>query len=124
MGTLPKYRKLEKLPSEIEKGHGWRTREDPFKDVWPEVKLKLELIPGVEGKTLFEYLQRKHPGRFSDGQIRTLQRRIKTWRATEGPPNEVFFPQKHKPGHLCQSDFTHMKKLGITIAGEPFDHLV
>jgi len=122
--TARKYRKLGKLPSEMKKDHGWRTREDPFKDVWSEVKLKLELIPGVEGKALFEDLQRRYPGRFSDGQIRTLQRRIKTWRATEGPPNEVFFPQEHKPGRLCQSDFTHMKKLNITIAGEFFDHLV
>lgn len=122
--TARKYRKLGKLPSEIRKEHTWRTREDFFKDVWPEVESKLRLIPGVESKTLFEDLQRKYPGRFSDGQLRTLQRRIKIWRATEGPPKEVFFPQEHKPGRLCQSDFTHMKKLGITIAGEPFDHLI
>ena len=122
--TARKYRKLGRLPSEMSKEHTWRTREDPFKEVWPEVESKLRLIPGLEGKTLFEDLQRKYPGRFSDGQVRTLQRRIKIWRATEGPPKEVFFPQEHKPGRLCQSDFTHMKRLGVTIAGDPFDHLV
>ena len=53
---------------------------------------------GLEAKTIFEDLQRKHPGRFQDGQLRTLQRRIKAWRALEGPSKEVFFPQQHVPG--------------------------
>ena len=61
---------------------------------------------------------------YPDGQLRTLQRRLKHWRATEGPPKEVFFTQNHEPGRLCASDFTHMAELGVTIAGEPFDHLV
>jgi len=81
-------------------------------------------IPGFEAKTLFEYLQREYPGRFSDGQIRTFQRRVKNWRATEGPAREVFFPQVHKSGKLSQSDFTHMGELGITIGGVLFDHLI
>ncbi len=59
-----------------------------------------------------------------DGQLRTLQRRIKVWRATEGPPKEVFFPQQHYPGQLCASDFTNMNELGITIGGQAFEHLV
>ena len=46
---------------------------------------------GLEGKTVFEFLQRQNPGRFQDGQVRTLQRRVKVWRATEGPAREVFF---------------------------------
>jgi len=53
-----------------------------------------------------------------------LQRRIKNWRATDGPAKEVFFAQQHKPGELCQSDFTHCRELGITIAGEAFPHLI
>jgi len=122
--TARKYRKLEKLPSELQKQHTWRTRQDPFEDVWHEVKSMLEINPGLEAKTLFEDLQRRSPGRFSDGQLRTLQRRIKIWRASEGPPKEVFFTQVHTPGQLSQSDFTSMNKLGITIGGQPFDHLV
>jgi hypothetical protein len=55
-------------------------------------KEKLEINPGLEAKTLFEDLQRRYPGRFADGQLRTLQRRVKAWRALEGPPKEVFFP--------------------------------
>jgi hypothetical protein len=122
--TARKYRRLGKLPSDIKVEHTWRTREDPFSEVWKEVKEKLEINPGLEAKTLFEDLQRRYPGQFADGQLRTLQRRVKIWRALEGPPKEVFFPQKHHPGELCQSDFTHMGSLGVTIQGQPFDHLI
>ena len=122
--TARKYRRIGKIPSDIKVEHTWRTREDPFSEVWEEVKEKLEINPGLEAKTLFEDLQYRYPGQFADGQLRTLQRRIKIWRALEGPPKEVFFPQKHHPGELCQSDFTHMGSLGVTIQGQPFDHLI
>jgi len=122
--TARRYRDLGELPSEIKIDHTWRTREDPFVEVWEELKGKLKINAGLEAKTLFEDLQRRYPGSFADGQLRTLQRRVKTWRALEGSPNEVFFPQVHKPGELCQSDFTDMKALGVTLLGEPFDHLV
>jgi len=122
--TARKYRDLKKLPSEINVEHTWRTREDPFSEVWEEVNDKLEINPGLEAKTLFEDLQRRYPGRFADGQLRTLQRRVKIWRALEGPSKEVFFPQEHHPGELCQSDFTHMSSLGVTIHGQRFDHLI
>ena len=122
--TARKYRRLGKLPSELQTAHTWRTRKDPFEDVWHEIKLMLEINAGLEAKTIFEELQRRNPGRFADGQLRTLQRRIKVWRASEGPAKEVFFTQLHHPGELSQSDFTHMNKLGITIGGRPFDHLI
>src|SRR6516165_642296 len=122
--TARKYRDSGALPSQMTTPHTWRTREDPFQDVWPELLEKLRLDPGLQAKTLFLDLQRRFPGRFPDGQLRTLQRRIKQWRALEGPPKEVFFAQTHEPGRLCASDFTHMTELGVTIAGEPFDHLV
>ncbi len=124
--TARKYRKLDQLPSEIRAGRHrhWRTRNDPFKEVLEEVKPFFELNDGLEAKTLFEYLQRKYPGRFSDGQLRTFQRRVKYWRAVEGSGREVYFPQKHHPGKLSQSDFTHMTDLGVTITGIPFEHLV
>lgn len=124
--TARKYRDLGKLPSELkaERIRTWRTRENPFEEVWEMVKSFLENNSGFEAKTLFEYLQREYPGRFSDGQIRTFQRRVKNWRATEGSAREVFFPQVHKPGKLSQSDFTHMGELGIRIGGVLFDHLI
>lgn len=122
--TARTYRNQGKLPSELKQEHIWRTRKDPFEPVWSGIEEMLVINPGLEAKTIFEDLQRRSPGKFSDGQIRTLQRRIKHWRATEGPPKEIFFAQIHRPGELCQSDFTHMSELGITIGGVPFDHLI
>lgn len=122
--TARKYRATEKLPSEAAKPHLWRTRKDPFQEVWPEVEEQLELNAELQGKTLFEWLQRKHPGLFQDGQLRTLQRHIKRWRATRGPAKEVFFSQVHQPGRLGASDFTHMTSLGVTIQGQPLEHLI
>lgn len=122
--TGRKYFGCDTLPSQMRRDHDWRTRKDPFKGVWEEIEEMLEEDTGFEAKTLFEYLQRKYPGRFQDGQLRTLQRRIKVWRALEGPGKEVFFDQEHHPGVLAQSDFTHMSGLGVTLSGLPFDHMV
>lgn len=122
--TARKWRDSEALPSQSRPEHTWRTRSDPFEGVWEEVRARLAVNPGFEAKTLFEDLQRRYPGRFSDGQIRSLQRRIKVWRALEGPHKQVYFPQVHYPGVLCESDFTRMGNLGITIQGQFFDHLV
>jgi hypothetical protein len=122
--TARKYLRDRRLPSEMKKKHEWRTRLDPFAEVWEELRERLEVEPGLQAKTLFEHLQQRQPGRFADGQLRTLQRRIKNWRATDGPSKEVFFAQQHQPGELCQSDFTHCRELGITIAGEAFPHLI
>jgi hypothetical protein len=122
--TARRYLGLGRLPSELKKERGWRTREDPFGEVWESIQTQIQDSPGLEAKTLFEWLQREHPGRFSDGQIRTLQRRIKLWRVTEGPAQEVYFGQKHIPGRLCASDFTHMTEVGIRIGGQTLEHLV
>ncbi len=72
----------------------------------------------------FEWITGKHPDAYSEGQLRTLQRRMKRWRAEEGPPKEVFFPQAHRPGEAMQTDFTNANELGITINGEVFEHLL
>jgi hypothetical protein len=122
--TARKYLRLGRVPSELPPARRWRTRSDPFTEVWGEIRLLLEVNPGLEAKTVFEYLQRRCPGRFADGQLRTLQRRVKAWRATEGPAKEVFFAQQHPPGRLSASDFTHMDELGITIQGQSFPHLI
>lgn len=122
--TARKWRDSGCLPSEVKVPHDWRTREDPFEEVWPEVAEQLSINHGLQAKTLFAWLQRKYPGRFEDGQLRTLQRRVKVWRATEGPPKEVFFAQVHPPGRLGASDFTFANELEVTIQGQRFDHLL
>jgi hypothetical protein len=123
--TARKYRRLGRLPSEVSvMDRHWRTRADAFADVWPEVVEHLTLNPGLEAKALFQDLQRRFPDRFKGGQLRALQRRIKAWRAEQGPAKEVFFDQVHHPGRLCASDFTHCEQMRVTIAGQPFDHLI
>jgi hypothetical protein len=124
--TAGKYRPAA-LPSQMAEqasARNWRTREDPFAEVWSEVEALLEQGPGWEAKTLFEELQRRHPDRFAEGQLRSLQRRVKQWRATRGPDKEVFFAQQHVPGRLGASDFTHMSDLNVTINGASFAHMV
>ena len=79
--TARKYLRSGTLPSESGPKRRWRTRPDPFAEVWDEVRELLVTNPGLEAKTIFAYLQRCDPGQFPDGQLRTLQRRVKQWRA-------------------------------------------
>jgi hypothetical protein len=122
--TARRYLATETLPSELKAERYWRTRDDPFESEWETIQEQLRTNPGLEAKTIFEQLQREHPGKFNDGQLRTLQRHIKHWRATEGPSREVFFRQEHIPGRLGQSDFTRMAELGVAIGGQTFPHMV
>src|SRR5260370_38952179 len=96
--TARRYLGLERLPSELKKERSWRTREDPFGEVWDAVQQQIQESPGLEAKTLFEWLQREYPGRFGDGQIRTLQRRIKLWRGSLGTGGEVLFAHTNPTG--------------------------
>ncbi len=122
--TARKYVASGKLPSELKQPRTWRTRKDPFEADWPWVEAQLEISPELEAKTLFEALQEKDPGRYQDGQLRTLQRRVRQWRAEKGPDKEVFFPQEHRPGEAAQLDFTHATSLEVTILGVAFAHLL
>lgn len=121
--TARRYRQGA-LPKGARPERAYRTRPDPFAEVWPEVEKMLEVAPGLEAKTIFERLLERPESTFTEGQLRTLQRKIRRWRAQHGPHKEVMFPQEHRPGEYAQSDFTSMNDLGITIGGEPFDHLV
>ena len=58
----------------------WRTREDPFADVWSELRLQLELNPAQTAKDLLQDLKKRRPGQFREAQLRTLQRRVREWR--------------------------------------------
>lgn len=122
--TARRYLKSGKLPSEMKTEHTWRTRPDPFTRDWEWIRAQLAGEPRLEAKTLFEALQRQYPGVYQDGQLRTLQRQVKRWRAEEGPAREAYFPQEHTPGELCASDFTSMNKLRITINHVPYEHLM
>jgi len=122
--TARKYLRTGKLPSEIKVTHTWRTRPDPFVEHWNEVRSMLAVTPELEARTLFDWLSERHPERYQQGQLRTLQRRVREWRALHGPSKEVFFPQVHVPGRIMQTDFTWMNELAVTICGVPFGHLL
>ena len=122
--TAAKYVKIGKLPSELTEPRAWRTRVDPFDSDWEEIVERLRAAPELEAKALFETLLEKSPDRYHLGQLRTFQRKLKRWRAREGPEKTVFFAQKHLPGEAIQTDFTWATKLGVTIAGEPFAHML
>lgn len=120
--TGSKYLKLGKSPSEIKKVHTWRTRKDPFEDVIGEVHKILDNAKELKPQIIFEKLQEKYPNKFHDGQLRTLERRVKEWQLENGKSQLLSFPQVHTPGELMELDWTCMNKLKITIAGELFKH--
>ena len=115
------------LPSLTKEARDWRTRTDPFAEVWTS-----DIVPlleadekGVlEAKTVIEVLAEKHDGKYGESQTRTLQRRMREWRALQGPPKEVYFEQRHQPGRQGSFDFTHGAELGVTILGQVFKHLI
>ena len=89
------------LPSETKQERWWRTRPDPFDEVWEEEiepLLREDLQGKLKATTIIEWLEEQHPGRFSASQLRTLLRRLQVWRALNGPDREVYFPQVHPPG--------------------------
>ena len=61
-------------------GRWWRTRKDPFAEVWPVLLGWLEEKPDIEAKQMLQQLQASGYGEFPDGQLRTLQRRVRLWR--------------------------------------------
>jgi Mu transposase, C-terminal domain len=122
--TAGTYERLGQLPSQLTPPRTYRTRPNPFADVWPWVAAQLERDAALQATTLFALLGTLHPGRYQAVQLRTLQRQVATWRAQYGPGQEVIFPQRHLPGVDAQSDFTHMTSLAITLGGVPFPHLV
>jgi len=110
-----------RLPS-MRKGVRGRRRPDPLADVFEaEIVPMLKAAPGLRSIAIFEEIMRRHP-ELGSGIRRTLERRIRSWRAIYGEEQEVIFRQTHEPGRVGLSDFTDMGDLGITIAGLALDH--
>jgi hypothetical protein len=103
----------------------WRTRQDPLAEVWEtELERMLEGAPSLQAITLLEYIQATYPGKYEDKLLRTLQRRVKEWRALKGPDKETMFRQEQIAGRQGLSDFTELKQTTITITGKVFKHLL
>ena len=81
----------------------------------------LEASPGLRAVAVFEEMMRRHP-ELKPGVRRALERRIRVWRALNGPEREVIFRQRREPGRLGLSDFTDMGGAAITVAGAPLEH--
>ena len=112
----------QSLPSQRAQ-RSWRTREDPLSSVWDsEVVPLLQTDARLNAVTLLEALQRRYPGQWDSGVLRTLQRRIRLWRAECGVEREVYFAQEHPPGRQGISDFTVTDELNVEIAGVVFTH--
>ena len=111
------------LPSQKKAPRG-RRRPDPLADIFDsEVVPMLENNAGVRPVGVLQELMRRHP-ELDPGIRRTLERRIRDWRARYGPERDVIFRQTHEPGRIGLSDFTSMNSLGVTIAGQPLDHML
>ena len=105
--------------------HDWRTRQDPFESVWEaEIVPLLEKSPHLQARAVLEMLQKDRAENYPDTTLRTLQRRVREWRATSGPEKEIIFRQNHPPGWQGMSDFTNANSLGVTLQGVPFEHLL
>ena len=103
-----------------------RTVPDPLSEVWERDLMPiLEREPAVQAVTLLRHLQMSGPERFPDDSVRrTLERRVREWRALHGPAKDVIFRQSPEPGRMALSDFTDASSLGVSIAGEAFPHLL
>ena len=101
------------LPAERKSPRTWRTRPDPFTGIWNDViepLLRRDPESALQATTVLDWLEERYPGRFSPAQLRTLQRRLRDWRALHGPEQEVFFPQVHPPGREAQMGFHRRRR--------------
>ena len=119
--TAYRFEHDHRPPSARQKVRG-RRRPDPLADIFDsDVVPMLEAAPGLRCVAIFEEMQRRHP-ELASGVRRTMERRIRAWRALHGAEQEVIFRQVHEPGRMGLSDFTDMADLAVTVAGVPLDH--
>ncbi|WP_374189886.1 IS21 family transposase [Rhizobium rhizogenes] len=122
--TASRFEKDPRLPSvrKAERCHGGG-RADPFADIWEsEVVPILEKAPTLRPVTILNDLCLRYPERELMPARRTLERRVRQWKASHGPQREVIFRQNHPPGRQGMSDFTDCLSLGVTIAGVLLTH--
>ena len=122
--TARKYLRQDDPTEQKRAPHTWRTRNDPLEGIWSQAEAMLEKAPELEAKALFEHLNGQQLGSVDAGQLRTFQRRVRQWRLKEGGQKEVFFTQEARPGDVLAVDWTDMRKLGVTVAGQKLEHLM
>lgn len=110
--TTRKYEQVGMLPSQMKKAREHRTRDNPFAGDWPWVEAEIRDDPALQAKTLLALLCAAFPGRYQEGQLRTLQRHAQAWRVRHGPGQEVMFAQLHQPGPHGAVRLHHHKRAG------------
>src|SRR3954469_17743752 len=86
-----------------------------------QIRPMIEAHPSLRPIAVLEEMQRRHPDHDWDRLRRSLERRVRAWRAEHGADREVIFRQNHIPGQQRLSDFTDMGDLGVSIAGQRLD---
>lgn len=110
-----------RLPSQTPRPRG-RRRPDPLIAIFDaEIVPMLEAAPGLRPIAVFEEMQRRHP-ELPERVRRTMERRIRQWRALNGKDRDVIFRQVQEPGRMGLSDFTEMGDLAVRVAGVDLDH--
>ena len=110
-----------RLPSQKSAPRG-RRRPDPLLTIFEsEVVPMLEAKPGMRPIAIFEEMRRRHP-EMPDAVRRTMERRIRQWRALKGEDRDVVFRQVQEPGRMGLSDFTEMGDLAVCVAGAKLQH--
>jgi len=100
-----------------------RQGPDPFNGLWDsEIRPMLEVSPGLRPIGVLDEMLRRHPDHDWDRLRRSLERRVRAWRAEHGADREVIFRQDHAPGQQGLSDFTDMGDFSVSIAGKPLAH--
>lgn len=122
--TARRYLKTKQGPKELAVKHTWKTRDDPVVAIWTEAQRWLQDSPELEAKALFEHLALEAGEKVDGRALRTFQRRVLEWRRHRGPQREVCFQQIRQPAQSMQFDWTHADELGVTIAGQPYSHLL
>ena len=124
--SVASARRIEKTPRPACAGHeprDYRTRADPLADIWDqEVVPMLEASSKLRPVTIYHELCRRFPDKIDHAVRRTIERRIRDWRAINGAERPVIFPQVQVPGRMGLSDFTDANGLGVMIAGVPLAH--
>jgi len=121
--TVAKYEQLGRLPSELKRPRRYRTRADEFGVDWPRIEQMLQDAPELEAKALFEWLCAEQPGRYEASQLRTFQRRVARWRGLN-QAQVATLEQLHEPGEIMELDGVWLNELGVTIASQPFKHML
>jgi len=121
LATAYRIDKDPRLPSQNKPPRG-RRRPDPLIEVFDAAVVPmLVAAPDLRPVAIFEELQRRYP-ELQDNVRRTLERRIRSWRALHGAEREIVFRQVHEPGRMGLSDFTEMGDLAVGVAGVLLDH--